>query len=72
MARPVIDLDTLAPFTGPDGETLIMLHVSKRELIAALALQGLLQEWPLTSDHESLARDAVKFADALIKELDRP
>jgi len=66
----VIDIDTPFP-KGPEGETLIMLHVSRRDLIAALALQGLLQEWPLTSDHEVLARDAVRFADALIEELNR-
>jgi hypothetical protein len=44
--------------------------LTKREFLAALALQGLLNEWPLTSDHEALARDAVRFADALIAALD--
>ena len=48
------------------------IGLTKRELFAALALQGLLNEWPLTSDHRALARDAVMFADALIDELNKP
>lgn len=46
--------------------------LNKREYFAALALQGLLMEWPLTSNHEALARDAVRFADALIDALNKP
>ena len=43
--------------------------LSKRELIAALALQGLLS-WGL-DDPETTARIAVENADALLKELSK-
>lgn len=47
------------------------LGLTKRELFAVMALEGLLSEWPRTSDYETIARDAVRFADALIKELNK-
>lgn len=45
--------------------------LTKRELFAAMAMQGLLSDWPTNyeSAAENAAKTAVKFADALINEL---
>lgn len=56
---------------GRDYVTAERDGLTKREYFAANALRGLLSEWPHTSSHESLARDAVKFADALIDALNK-
>lgn len=55
--------------TRANDEAFGDFSLTKREYFAACALQGLLNEWPLTSDHKALTRDAVMFADALIDAL---
>lgn len=55
--------------TRADDDAFGDFSLTKREYFAICALQGLLNEWPLTSDHKALTRDAVMFADALIDAL---
>lgn len=43
--------------------------LTKREAIAAIALQGLLANPAVDGTHEDIAIDAVEYTDALIKEL---
>lgn len=46
--------------------------LTKRELIAAMAMQGWLSSWPENNwlaDHEKLAEVSVQIADELLKEL---
>lgn len=46
--------------------------LTKREYFAGLALQALLSSPHLeTDDHELVSEDAVRYADALLKELDK-
>lgn len=48
--------------------------LTKRELFAAMAMQGLLASWGNhdVTDSGDLASDAVRAADALIAELSKP
>jgi hypothetical protein len=45
--------------------------LTKRELFAAMALQGMLSDSNLTDTFENFARNSVKSADALIAELQK-
>ena len=48
--------------------------LSKRELFAAVAMQGMMMLYlpePTTKGHDKLARSAIAAADALIAELNR-
>ncbi len=45
--------------------------LTKREYMAALALQGLLVDPNLAAPKSEYARNAVELADALLKELDK-
>lgn len=45
------------------------LGLSKRELFAAMAMQGLLSDPQMNAPHEPVAQAAVGYADALLKEL---
>lgn len=44
--------------------------LSKRELISAMALQGILADPTAPGDVRTVAKTAVDFADALIEELE--
>lgn len=60
--------------TNANTESAQVVGLSKRELIAAMAMQGYLSNHELTTDTTPLevtARDAVKQADALIAELSK-
>ncbi len=56
------------PVTTQDGIT--SLGISKRELYAAVAMQGLLSGDGI-EDYETTADNAVRYADALINRLDQ-
>jgi hypothetical protein len=46
--------------------------LTKREYFAGLVMQALLSSPHLeTDDHEIISKDAVRYADALLKELDK-
>jgi len=45
--------------------------LTKRELFAAMAMQGLLSNPELSAEFEAYASDSVKFADALIDGLNK-
>jgi len=46
-------------------------HKRQRARFAAMAMQGILLSRPYCTDYEDVAIDATKFADALIKELNK-
>ena len=52
----------------PNG-SLPAMSLSKRELIAAMVLQGSMANSSAAGTSESYAKEAVEFADALLKEL---
>ena len=45
--------------------------LTKRELFAAMAMQGLLANNSRDSDFKGFANDSIKFADELLKELEK-
>jgi hypothetical protein len=56
---------------GQDGSPCASYEpgLTKRELFAAMAMQGLLADPDINSPNDLLARCAVGYADALLKEL---
>jgi len=52
----------------PNGDFEYM-GLTKRELFAAMAMQGLLSDPEMNAPHEPVAQAAVGYADALLKEL---
>lgn len=65
---------TASAFTlgrGNYAETTINTGLTKREAFAMAAMQGLLSDSDRGGRCEAYARDAIKFADALLKELDK-
>jgi hypothetical protein len=70
------------PITGStiDGLTEVgdynacAVGLSKREMIAAMAMQGFLSGFHLLDDHsaKAIVADSVLFADALLLELSKP
>lgn len=48
---------------------LIDIGITKRELISAMAMQGLLADSKYTSSPEEAAQTAIAYADALIAKL---
>lgn len=55
-----------------DGDTQIATGLTKRELFAAMAMQGLLVHAMHPERHFITAEEAVAQADALLAELDKP
>lgn len=55
-------------FNMPNGTTIEGLGLTKRELLAAMAMQGILARGT-TGEPESRATHAIQHADALLKEL---
>jgi hypothetical protein len=72
-SRPAFPVRIEDPPAWPEGQPLITeeLGLSKREIIAAMALQGLAPKWSHQDNANHVAFIAVKFADALIDELDK-
>ena len=61
------------PFINKNGDA--EQGLTKREYFAGLAMQSSIQyalENDLTDIFSTIASDSVKYADALLKELDRP
>jgi len=54
------------------GEMLVAVGLTKRELIAAMAMQGLLSHYDTENLSEKFAPCAVAYADALLAELKKP
>jgi hypothetical protein len=57
--------DLIDPFVTSAG------GLSKRELFAGMAMQGLLASGPHDCEAAGIAHDAVLFADALLAELEK-
>ena len=56
-----------------NGESIYSAGLTKREYFAAMAMQGILTTTHTYGhNYKAIAIDAVKFADALLKELDKP
>ena len=66
----------ILPMSDDDGSISMATGLSKREHFAGLAMQGLVSEMAkykgisLDNLWESISRDSVNLADALLKELD--
>ena len=45
--------------------------LTRRELFAAMAMQGLLTNYGLTADLREVSNSAARYADSLIAELDK-
>jgi hypothetical protein len=61
-------------YDGPNANSFCHDGLTKREYFAAMAMQGLLSADARynnrTDDRKSLAKDAIAFADELLKQLD--
>ncbi len=55
--------------TAGGSPYLVEFGLTKRELFAAMALQGLCACSDVVGEDKDIARDAVEFADALLAEL---
>lgn len=74
--QPAFPCIEVLPPTGPGMPPDVRHHngLSKRELLAALALQGLISSTPSAQtvrDAHPIANAAVQFADALLEALSR-
>ena len=65
--------ETAFPYLDGDSGELSMIEYGliKRELFAAMALQGLLANPSIDGTHQDIANDAVDYADALLKALNQ-
>lgn len=46
--------------------------LTKRELFAAMAMQGVISNPESSGSFETFAKEAVRYADALLKEMEKP
>ncbi len=68
--RDAFEQQRSAPLASDIVET-VLGGLTKRELFAAMAMQGLMSGSGRTGSYKDYAGDSVKFADALIAELDK-
>jgi len=63
--------DQVYPIVEPNDVCSVTIGLTKRELFAAMAMQGILSNGEISHEVE-VAKNALLYADALINELNKP